>query len=140
MVPPVRGFGTPCLALLAGTILAALPAAAQARGIAFRNELNLPIVVQGTSIVNNMVRQGRPFLLYPNKSGMDQIPAAGNRLIVIYDANQPSRVLYKDVVPYAGKEMHFAVQVDPPANPRERGPLKAKLVPVKPPPASPPSR
>src|SRR5262245_49336485 len=65
--------------------------------IAFRNDLPGPIVVQGTTIVNGVVRRGQPLLLPAGRVAGDFNLPPGPFLYSVYDANQPSRVLAKDV-------------------------------------------
>lgn len=89
------------LGLSIGLLLAILsgPAASQGPGasIAFRNETNSPVIVQGVSNVAGMVRRGQPVLVGPARIGGDFNVPAGPRVYSVYDANQPSRVLAKDV-------------------------------------------
>jgi hypothetical protein len=131
--------------LLALVALGGGPVPARAANLVFRNEMKTPIIVQGASIVNNVIRPGRAMLIYPNQGAADMNLPAGNRLITIYDANQPSRILFRETVPVAGMDLYFSVQADPvmvPVGPRPPAmaalPPRAKLVSVKPPP--PPAR
>ncbi len=61
--------------------------------IAFRNDLETPVIVQGHTIVNGMQRRGQPIVIRPDKTSFDNNVPAGFRFVSVFDANQPSRVL-----------------------------------------------
>jgi hypothetical protein len=68
--------------------------------MAFRNDLDKPIVVQGHSIVGGIVRRGQPILIAPGKVGFDNNVPAGPgvlRVVSVFDGSQPSRVLVRNV-------------------------------------------
>lgn len=89
----------------------AVPASLDAAGIGFVNELKGPIVVQGSSIENGMVRRGPPILIFPGKVGWDMNLKPGPRSITIYDGRQTTRILYQGPpIPFAGQDMLFAVR------------------------------
>ena len=79
-------------------------------GIAFKNEFPGPIIVQGTSKINNMVRNGQPILIQPGRVGWDLNVPPGPRLINIFDANQPQRILLQNKqVPFQNRDLYFSV-------------------------------
>ena len=120
--------GKACLGLLTLAAFGALPVTASAAGIGFRNDLNSPIIVQGETLVNNVLRRGQPLLIYPLKSAWDTNLTAGVRNITIYDARQPNRILLRSYpVPFAGTDQAFRVVIDPGL---PNAPPKVKLVPV----------
>src|SRR5262245_21360953 len=84
-----------CFTLLpAGAVQAQLPAAVN---VGFRNRTNIPVIVQGYSIVNNVQRRGQT-LKIQQQGGLafeSNVPS-GYRYYTIYDANQPARVLLRD--------------------------------------------
>jgi hypothetical protein len=84
-----------CLGLLALAVLGVFPAAASADGLGFRNDLKIPIIVQGESVVDNVLRRGQPLLIYPGKVAWDTNLKQGDRWISIYDARLPNRVLLR---------------------------------------------
>lgn len=107
-----------CL-VLGLAIAIALPARAAAEGIGFVNELKYPIIVQGSTVENNMVRRGLPVLVFPGKTGWDINLKPGRRFITIYDGRQTTRVLYQGPpVLFAGRDMQFAVRILPTTPPR----------------------
>lgn len=89
----------------------AIPGSVFAAGIGFVNELKGPIVVQGSSIENNMVRRGPPILIFPGKVGWDMNLKPGPRSITIYDGRQTTRILYQGPpIPFGGQDQLFAVR------------------------------
>jgi hypothetical protein len=82
------------------TAALAAPAAAQgvpAGSVSFRNDLTMPIIVQGVSRVGPMVKRGAPMVIAPGKSVTEFNVPAGMRVYQIYDGNQPQRKLAQDV-------------------------------------------
>ncbi len=92
--------------------LAELPSV-QAAGLGFRNDCQVPIIVQGATMVNNMLRRGQPILILPDKTAWDNNVPPGFRILTIYDANQPSRVLCRDRVNFSGQDLRFVVRPVP---------------------------
>src|SRR5438093_1999341 len=80
---------------LAVVVLPLLAGSARAAGIGFKNDHKIPIIVQGASLENNVIRRGQPLLVYPGKTVWDLNLKPGNRFITIYDARQPTRILYQ---------------------------------------------
>ncbi len=107
------------LALACGLLLASFADRAQSQGpaasLVFRNELQTPVIIQGISNVGGMIRRGQPILVAPGRVGGDFNVPAGVRSYSVYDANQPSRVLAKDVpiVVPAGGNVVIAVRLFP---------------------------
>jgi hypothetical protein len=108
------------LAFLSFTALAAAltgassPARADNNGwLGFRNDTNGPIIVRGVSIINRVARQGPPHILQPGQECWDVMIAPGNKLIVVADAKQPTRVLLQQTIGYRGGSLFFSIQPDP---------------------------
>jgi hypothetical protein len=117
------------LGLLALLVVAARPASAGAVGVGFTNKMKTSIVVEAAGIVRGNVVRSNPLLINPGKmGGFPNIPP-GQWRISIYDANQPSRLLYRGTIPIFNQNLFFNVHLlkPPPAAPR------AKLVPTMPP-------
>jgi hypothetical protein len=98
-----------------GCLLAADTVSAQAPmgGIGFRNELKAPVVVQGVSVINGVVRRGPPIVIPPGKVGWDNRLPNGIRFISVYDANQPNTALIdKEAVPFQGRDIAFIILMD----------------------------
>jgi hypothetical protein len=99
------------------TLLALVPAA-DAAGIAFRNDLPTPIIIQVASITNNVVRRGRPTLVLPSRVTLERMLPPGKVLVLVYDANQPSRVLFQETILFPAKDLFLSLQLDPPPAPK----------------------
>jgi len=83
--------------------------------INFRNDLNAPLIIQGTAVVGGMIRRGQPIVVAPGKTGGDFNVPPGVRFYTVYDASQPTRVLARDVrfdIP-AGANLVIAVRILP---------------------------
>lgn len=99
---------------------------AHSGGIGFQNKLSQPIVVQGASVVNGMNRRGQPIVVVPGRIAWDVNLPPTQRQITIYDANQPNRVLFRQVVPFAGLDVLYSVVPNIPGSPM---PVRLQLVP-----------
>ncbi|HEX3314317.1 MAG TPA: hypothetical protein VHR72_05460 [Gemmataceae bacterium] len=79
----------------------AVPTLAQgvvpAGAASFRNNLTVPVVVQGYSKVGPLLKRGAPMVIAPGKSLTEFGVPAGVRVYNVYDANQPQRKLVSDV-------------------------------------------
>jgi hypothetical protein len=128
MLRHLRGFASMGVSLLACTLLAGAAPLAEAAWLGYRNDLKAPVVIQGASIINNVLRRGKPRVLHPGEVAWDTILTPGNKLITVYDAKQPTRVLYQGTVQFRDEDLFFAVQPDP-----KGPPPKALLVPSRPP-------
>jgi hypothetical protein len=122
------GLLRPCL--LAVLLVCCLPALAPAQGLAFRNDCGAPIVVQAVCILPGGVRRDRPYLLKPGEH-TPRLLLPGDKIITVYDARLPNRVLFQGALPAGGVELRFAVlphvlpgrvrmELVPPPRPRRR--------------------
>jgi hypothetical protein len=114
-------------ATLALFLFALVSAPAQAAGIGFKSNLPIPVIVQGATNVDNMLRRGAPVVIAPGKLGWDLNLKAGVRYITIYDGRQPTRVLFQGPVDFQGKDLLFAIQPVP------RNPFRVAVLSVPPP-------
>ena len=81
--------------------------------VGFRNDLKSPVVVQGVSVVNGVVRRGPPILIPPGKVGWDNRLPPGIRFISVFDPNQPNTPLVdKEAVPFQGRDIAFIILMD----------------------------
>jgi hypothetical protein len=101
------------LGLLALAALGAMPGTAAAGSIGFRNDLNIPIVVQGESVIDGVLRRGQALLIAPRKCAYDTNVKPGNRQVTVYDANNTNRILLRVVIPYDGSDVNFQVVLVP---------------------------
>ncbi len=107
--PRSLGLLRPCL--LAVPIVCLLPAAAFSETFAFRNECNAPVVVQAVSVFRGRIFRDRPYLLNP----ADATPGAtlpGDKLITVYDARIPNRILFRGFIPAGPGNTLFGVVPD----------------------------
>jgi hypothetical protein len=121
-------------------------AVANAGSITYRNDTKIAVVVQGLSIINNRVIQGPVHILQPGQAAADRILVPGNKLIIVADAKQPTRILYRDTQLIGAGDFFFGIEAEEPAKGVKPGkitrvklvPSSAAPVPMKPP--APPSR
>ncbi len=114
------------LSLLAGVVVVFSPGGTEAASIGFHNKLKKNIYVEAVSIIRGRVFRDRPLLINPGKVGWHMNVPPGNRVIYIYDAAPPVRLLYRNAIAVGGQDQFYAVQP-------VRGTPRAKLVPAKPP-------
>jgi hypothetical protein len=117
--------------LLAGLIVLCLPAAAAAGDITVKNDLNVPVVVQGACVVKGMLQRDKPHVVKPGDSS-PAISLPGDKVIFIYDAQNPNIVLGQVPVKDPPKDVTMAIVPIP--KPKRNGP-KVTLELVKPPPS-----
>jgi len=106
--------------LWAGMALAVLglaPQLGRAETIIFRNDTHMAIVVQVTAGFKGRVQRTRPILLAP-KANSGPIMLLGDKQVAVYDANLPTRVLYKDFLSPSQYNRAFSIQPDPPGRVR----------------------
>jgi hypothetical protein len=96
------------LAVLA--VLLAAPAG-RAEQIFCKNETKGSVVVQATCVFGGMLKRDRPYLLNPgdNTPGI-QLP--GNKVITVYDAKNPNRVLYQVTIQASNDDQSYAIIQD----------------------------
>jgi hypothetical protein len=116
--------GSPRLTAWGSAALLALmfvPAAALAQNpvLVVRNDTPMAVVVHASTVCRGVVARARPALLNPKASAPINLP--GNKVITIYDARFPTRILYRDTLPPTTQNRTLSIQPDPPG---------LKLVPV----------
>lgn len=104
--------GRKCLQLLALLAAVAVPTAIHAETIVIENTTAVPIVVQASSIVKGQVNRGAPAMLKPGDS-TPGIQLPGNKVITIYDAKTPNKVLFQGVVPAGNNDLNLGILIDP---------------------------
>src|SRR5438552_13269789 len=107
------------LSLLMVVALGLLPAAADAAGIAFRNDTDSPILVQGISVINRIARRGKLHVLRPGEVSAEIVLVPGSKLIIVADAKQPTRILCQKEIQFTGTDLFFSIQVEEPAKNEE---------------------
>jgi hypothetical protein len=93
-------------------IIGSLPLGASAESISFRNECPAPIVVQAVAIgPGGIVRRDRPYLLNRGEA-TPAIILPGEKIVTIYDARVPNRVVFQGAIPNGRADLYFAVVPD----------------------------
>lgn len=110
-------------------LMLTVAAAARAETIIFVNETKTPVVVQVTSVVGGSVRRDRPRAVQPGDRLRLTLP--GNKLVNLYDARLPNRILFQGPIPGAMDDQAYSIQLDPASQPK----LRLVPIPVPPPPA-----
>jgi hypothetical protein len=132
MIKHLQGMSFAGLALSALLTLGTVPALAGPPTIGYRNDTKVAVVVQGLSIINNRLRRDRVHILQPGEVAYDTVAIAGNRLVVVADAKQPTRTLFQGTIPFARNDQFFSIRIDSAAGKDPKGqpvPLtKVKLV------------
>jgi hypothetical protein len=126
------------LCVLFGLTIAvfALPSAANAAWLGYKNNTNAVVIIQTTDlvVVNGQVtagRSGKAHALYPGEVAWDPIAAPGPRMITIYDAKQKTR-LHQDRVDCNKNDIFLSLQMIQPQAPRGQSapPPQFKLLPT----------
>jgi hypothetical protein len=97
------------LGALAAVLL--VPGLARSEALQFRNDTREPVIVQGGCLVRGALVRDRPYLVHPNdKSPPISLP--GGKVIWIYDAKVPNRVLLQQTIPAGTEDQLFSIQPD----------------------------
>jgi hypothetical protein len=92
------------VALLLGSVG---PAAAET--LTFRNQSGSAVVVQAASVYRGVFRRDRPHLLQPGEATDPGITLLGDKVITIYDATVPNRVLFQGTLPGQALNRSFRI-------------------------------
>jgi hypothetical protein len=114
-----------CLLVLGGLFLAP-PAPASAQTLVFRNDANISVVVQVTSVYRGVYRRDRPHLLRPSDTTAPGILLPGDKLVTITDARIPTHLLFQGALPAAAFDQYFRILADGP-------PPRVRVLPCPPP-------
>ncbi len=103
------GSGVGVFAVLLALVAAgAAPAALRAETLSFQNNTNVPLLIQGSYVVRGMVRRDQPIQVQPG--GVAKISLPGNKVITVYDAKLPNRVLYQDTINSSSDDQTYTLQ------------------------------
>jgi hypothetical protein len=109
-----RSVGRFCWAkgiVLALCVLGLAPTAVEAASLGYRNDLNVPIVIQTVVVVNNQLRKGKPLILLPGEVSLDPVTPMGARRIIINGARRPNPLLFQDDITVKD-DVFYSVQFD----------------------------
>jgi hypothetical protein len=112
MIGNQRSLGQLALRLPAVLVVTLLPAALHAETITITNTGPMGIVVQASSIDGKKVERAAPAMLNPNDT-TPAIQLRGNKVITIYDAKTPNKVLYQGVIPAGNQDLNLGIVIDP---------------------------
>jgi len=113
MIGRLRQLGQIRPPLLALLLLCLAPAFAGAETFYIRNDSNIPVVVQAGSVVRGVLRRVPPCQLKPGEVA-PAIQLPGNKIITIYDARTPNRLLYQNAHPATTDDQYFGIVHDVP--------------------------
>lgn len=113
------------LLVLAGLLFAPL-APVSAQTLVFRNDGNIPVVVQVTSVYRGVYRRDRPHLLRPSDTTAPGILLPGDKLVTITDARLPTHILFQGALPASAFDHYFRIVADVP-------PPRVRVLPCPPP-------
>jgi hypothetical protein len=80
----------------------------------FRNETQMPVVIQAACVVQGTLVRDRPHLLNMGDSS-PEIRLPGNKLITVYDPRTPHRILFQGAIPAAPVNRRYHILPDVPA-------------------------
>lgn len=89
-----------------------LPQAVKAEQYIIKNDTKRAVVVQATCIFRGVVRRDRPYPLQPNAM-TPPLTWLGNKVITVYDAAVPTRILYRGTYPPSPTNLKLAISQDP---------------------------
>jgi hypothetical protein len=107
MVRRVCGIVRKGTVLLAVLVPFLLPAQALAETIEIVNNTKATLVVQCAAVVRGVVRRGAPTTLGPGEKMT--VTALGNKLVNVYDARFPNRMLYQGTVPASLTDASYSI-------------------------------
>jgi hypothetical protein len=105
-------------------VCALLPGAAAAETLAFRNECKAPVVVQAVSVFRGRVFRDKPYLLNPGDA-TPGIVLPGDKVITVYDAKVPNRVLFQGALSASPVDQRYGIVPDSPPPKVRMEPRKA---------------
>jgi hypothetical protein len=100
-------------ACLPAVLVCLLPGGAAAEALAFRNECKAPVVVQAVSVFRGRVFRDKPYLLNPGDTSPN-IVLPGDKVITVYDAKVPNRVLFQGALPASPVDQRYGIVPDVP--------------------------
>ena len=93
-----------------------LPTQALAETIVFTNDTKGTVVVQVATVIRGAVRRGTPTTLGPGEKM--RVTVLGNKLINIYDARLPNRMLFQGTIAASPDDCHYAIKHPDPRVPK----------------------
>jgi hypothetical protein len=88
-------------------LLIAWATRASAQTLIVRNDASTAVVVQVVSVCRGVYRRDRPYLLRPGDVTTPGILLPGDKIITVYDATIPNRVLFHGALPARPLDQYF---------------------------------
>jgi hypothetical protein len=112
MIRKARSLGLLRPSLPALLILCGLAPEVSAQALHFRNQCPAPVVVQVSFISRGVFRRDRPHLLnFGDRTPPINLP--GDKIVTVYDAKVPNRVLFQGAPPAAANDQYFDIVPGP---------------------------
>lgn len=93
-------------------IILFVPTSLRAEQYVIRNETPVPVVVQATCIFQGQAKRDRPIPLKPGAI-MPPMTWIGKKVITVYDARVPTRVLYRGMFPPSIQNVKLSIRPSP---------------------------
>ncbi len=98
MMRQLRSIGSIAKLVLGLAALTILPATLPAQTVNIRNDSQVALVVQFAYVVNGTVKRDKPIVIRPGATA-PIATLAGAKLISVYDARMPNKVLHQSTIP-----------------------------------------
>jgi hypothetical protein len=110
---PRRFLGWVSASLIVGLCLGAWPAAGRAAVIGYVNNLKITVNVESASIIRGRVVPDNGLLINPGKTDSHMNVPPGPRIVYVYDAAAPGRLLFKRAftINNPGQRILFSIQL-----------------------------
>ena len=106
---------TQTIALVVVALLLGCVGPAAAETLTFRNQSGSAVVVQAASVYRGVFRRDRPHLLQPGETTDPGITLLGDKVITLYDATAPNRILFQGTLP--GQALNRSFRILPGSSP-----------------------
>jgi hypothetical protein len=103
-----RGIWKSGAILIALALPFVLPSQSLAEDLIFVNDTKGTLVIQVATVVRGTVRRGAPCTLGPGEK--TKISVLGNKLINVYDARFPNRMLFQGTIPASAENGIYSIK------------------------------
>jgi hypothetical protein len=124
MMWQLRSIGSIGKLVLGLGALAIVPAALPAQTVNIRNDSQVALVVQFAYVVNGAVKRDKPIVIRPGATA-PIATLAGAKLISVYDARMPNKVLHQSTIPASKEDQAYILAPNAAGNRIDLEPVKA---------------